>query len=292
MGNLKEIRIRIASVKSTQQITSAMKLVSASKFRKSQTAILKLRPYASKLNEVIQNLSASADNAGANKYSKQREIKNILIVALSSNKGLCGAFNSNIIKETNHLISLYKEQHSGSKISLIGIGRKVSDYYSKRNYNVIDRLDSIFDSLTFDNSVKISEKLINYFTGEQFDKIVFVYNKFKNASVQILTSEQFLPVIPSADTGNKKTQVDYIFEPSQEEILEELIPKALKIHLYRALLDSNASEHGARMTAMHKATDNATELLKNLNLAYNKARQASITNEILEIVGGAEALKG
>jgi F-type H+-transporting ATPase subunit gamma len=295
MPSLKEVRIRIASVKSTQQITSAMKMVAASKLRRAQNAILKLRPYAAKLKEILQNLTASIDSAGDNIYARQSKPEKVLIVVLTSNRGLCGAFNSNIIKTTLQCIAdKYHDAAGNGNLSLITIGRKGTEYFSKRGYKVIASHDTLYDSLTWDNASAIATGMMKSFATLKFDRIEIVYNQFRNAAVQKITVEQFLPVEPPANDPavSDKNQVDYIFEPSQEEIVSELIPKSLKIQFYKALLDSYASEHGARMTAMHQATDNARDLLKELNLAYNKARQASITKEILEIVSGAEALKG
>jgi len=296
MANLKEVRIRIASVKSTQQITSAMKMVAASKLRRAQNAILQMRPYAAKLKEILQNLSASLDVADDSSiYSEMRDPNKVLLVAISSNRGLCGAFNANVIKATNRLIEEnYPEQNNSGSLSLITIGKKVSEYYVKSGSNVLEIHDSIYDDLSFNNVSAIAEKLMKYFEDKEYNRIEVIYNQFKNAASQVLTVEQFLPVekITAEVSTEKHENVDYIFEPGKEEIVHDLIPKSLKIQLYKAILDSNAAENGARMTAMHKATDNAQELLKDLNLTYNKARQAAITNEILEIVSGAEALKG
>ena len=283
MANLKEIRNRISSVSSTMQITSAMKMVSAAKLKKAQDAITAMRPYADKLTELLQNLSATLDADSGSKFADQREVKNVLIVAITSNRGLCGAFNSNIIKQANHLANSY----AGKNVSIIAIGKKANDALSK-DFDVISNQSSVFDELTFDNVAQIAELLMEKFEEGSVDKIELVYNKFKNAATQIVTTEQFLPIVPSAEGANANQ--DYIFEPSKAEIVETLIPKSLKTQLFKAVRDSFASEHGARMTAMHKATDNATELRDQLKLTYNKARQAAITNEILEIVGGAEAL--
>ena len=283
MANLKEIRNRISSVSSTMQITSAMKMVSAAKLKKAQDAITAMRPYADKLTELLQNLSATLDADSGSKFADQREVKNVLIVAITSNRGLCGAFNSNIIKQANHLANSY----AGKNVSIVAIGKKANDALSK-DFDVISNQSSVFDDLTFDNVAQIAELLMEKFEDESVDKIELVYNKFKNAATQIVTTEQFLPIVPSSEGANANQ--DYIFEPSKAEIVETLIPKSLKTQLFKAIRDSFASEHGARMTAMHKATDNATELRDQLKLTYNKARQAAITNEILEIVGGAEAL--
>ena len=284
MANLKEIRNRIASVSSTMQITSAMKMVSAAKLKKAQDAITAMRPYADKLTELLQNLSATLDADSGSKYSEQRELKNVLIVAITSNRGLCGAFNSNIIKQANLVAERYD-----AKVSVVAIGKKANDALSK-NFEIISNQSPVYDDLTFDNVAEIAEMLMEQFESKAFDKIEIIYNKFKNAATQVIMTEQFLPIEPIE--SDSAVSLDYIFEPSKEEIVETLIPKSLKTQLYKAIRDSFASEHGARMTAMHKATDNATELRDQLKLTYNKARQASITNEILEIVGGAEALNG
>jgi len=286
MANLKEIRNRIASVSSTMQITSAMKMVSAAKLKKAQDAITAMRPYANKLTELLQGLSASLDADSGSKYSSQREVKKVLIVAITSNRGLCGAFNSNIIKEVAKITS---QNYSNQEVSYLAIGKKANDAFKKTN-RVIANKSSVYDDLTFENVADIAELLMDKFVSGEFDKIILVYNKFKNAATQELMTEQFLPIVPVE--GNTNLNLDYIFEPSKAEIIEQLIPKSLKTQLYKSIRDSFASEHGARMTAMHKATDNATELRDQLKLTYNKARQASITNEILEIVGGAEALNG
>ncbi|AOR28366.1 ATP F0F1 synthase subunit gamma [Formosa sp. Hel1_33_131] len=284
MANLKEIRNRIASVSSTMQITSAMKMVSAAKLKKAQDAITAMRPYANKLTELLQNLSATLDADSGSKYSEQREIKNVLIVAITSNRGLCGAFNSNIIKRATAVAESYD-----ANVSVVAIGKKANDALSK-NFEIISNQSPVYDDLTFDNVAAIAEMLMEQFESKAFDKIEVIYNKFKNAATQEIMTEQFLPIEPLE--GDTNGNLDYIFEPSKEEIVETLIPKSLKTQLYKSIRDSFASEHGARMTAMHKATDNATELRDQLKLTYNKARQASITNEILEIVGGAEALNG
>lgn len=286
MANLKEIRNRIASVSSTMQITSAMKMVSAAKLKKAQDAITAMRPYANKLTELLQGLSASLDADSGSKYSSRRELKKVLIVAITSNRGLCGAFNSNIIKEVAKITS---QNYSNQEVSYLAIGKKANDAFKKTN-RVIANKSSVFDDLTFENVAEIAELLMHKFVSGEFDKIILVYNKFKNAATQELMTEQFLPIVPIE--GNANLNLDYIFEPTKAEIVEQLIPKSLKTQLYKSIRDSFASEHGARMTAMHKATDNATELRDQLKLTYNKARQAAITNEILEIVGGAEALNG
>jgi F-type H+-transporting ATPase subunit gamma len=286
MANLKEIRNRITSVSSTMQITSAMKMVSAAKLKKAQDAITAMRPYAEKLTELLQNLSSTLDSDIGGDYTAQREVKKVLVVAITSNRGLCGAFNSNVIKEVKNRSEFYV----GKQVDVFAIGKKGNDILSK-SFSVIDNQSAVFDQLTFDNVAKIAEVLTDKFISGEYDKIELVYNQFKNAATQIIQTEQFLPLAPVV-SDSAVSSGDYIFEPSKEEILLTLIPKSLRTQLYKGIRDSFAAEHGARMTAMHKATDNATELRDQLKLTYNKARQASITNEILEIVGGAEALKG
>ncbi len=286
MANLKEIRNRIASVSSTMQITSAMKMVSAAKLKKAQDAITAMRPYADKLTELLQNLSATLDDDSGSIYSVQKDLKRVLIVAITSNRGLCGAFNSNIIKETKRLA---KEVYPNQEVHLLTIGKKGNDILSKE-FKVAYNNNAVFDDLTFDNVAEIAQLMMENFIEGEFDKIILVYNKFKNAATQVVTTEQFLPIVPIEADNN--VNLDFIFEPNKLDIVETLIPKSLKTQLYKAIRDSFASEHGARMTAMHKATDNAGELKADLTLTYNKARQAAITNEILEIVGGAEALNG
>jgi F-type H+-transporting ATPase subunit gamma len=296
MAGLKEVRIRIASVKSTQQITNAMKMVAASKLRKAQTAIIKLRPYAAKLREILQNLSATIDNSDENVFSQERKPEKILLVVIASNRGLCGAFNSNIIKMGVSLTATsYHQQFVQNNVSFITIGRKATEYFRKRKYDVIESHDELFDQLTFANASVLAEKLMKSFAGKEYDRIDLIYNQFKNAAVQRLVVEQYLPIAPSMPASSEplsKVESDYIFEPDQETIVRELIPKTLRIQLFKAVLDSFASEQGARMTAMQKATENAKDLLRDLNISYNKARQNAITNAILEIVSGAEALKG
>ena len=286
MANLKEIRNRISSVQSTMQITSAMKMVSAAKLKKAQDAITAMRPYSEKLTELIQGLSASLEGDFAAKYTEQREIKIVLIVAIASNRGLCGAFNTNIIKQVKNLT---ENVYAGKTVGVFAIGKKANDVLLKTNDVIANRSD-IYEDLTFDNVAKIAEALTRLFVDGEYDRIEIVYNQFKNAATQIVQTEQFLPLAPIE--ASEGVASDYIFEPSKEEIVLTLIPKSLKTQLYKAVRDSFASEHGARMTAMHKATDNATELRNQLKLTYNKARQAAITGEILEIVGGAEALNG
>tara|TARA_B100001109_G_C18839119_1_gene463495 strand:- start:310 stop:1164 length:855 start_codon:yes stop_codon:yes gene_type:complete len=284
MANLKEIRNRISSVSSTMQITSAMKMVSAAKLKKAQDAITAMRPYSDKLTQMLVDLSSSVDFE--NEFLQARKVTNVLVVCITSNRGLCGAFNSNVIKECIGLAN-----SSSDPVSFFCIGKKGNDILSKK-HNVIESNNEIFDDLTFENISIIADLLMKKYLDKEFDKIHVVYNKFKNAATQIVTKEQFLPIENNTSNDLEKGSSDYIFEPSQTEIISELIPKSLKTQLYKSIRDSYASEHGARMTAMHKATDNATELRDQLKLTYNKARQAAITNEILEIVGGAEALNG
>jgi F-type H+-transporting ATPase subunit gamma len=286
MANLKEIRNRITSIKSTMQITSAMKMVSAAKLKKAQDAITAMRPYSSKLTELLQNLSATLDSDAGGTYATQREVSNVLFVAITSNRGLCGGFNSSITKK---VVRTIEENYSGTAVDIFSIGKKGGDVLSKA-HNIIAKRNDLFDDLTFDNVAVVAEELMEMYVDGKYDKIEIIYNQFKNAATQIPQVEQFLPIKP-IEGGDTNVNSDYIFEPSKEEIVEALIPKSLKTQLYKALRDSFASEHGARMTAMHKATDNATDLRDDLLLTYNKARQAAITNEILEIVGGAEALK-
>ncbi len=284
MANLKEIRNRITSIGSTMQITSAMKMVSAAKLKKAQDAITAMRPYSNKLTELLQNLSATLDGESGGVYATQKEVNKVLVVAVTSNRGLCGGFNSSVTKKT---IEIVKNKYNGKRVDIFAIGKKGNDLLSK-SYSVIANKSSIYDDLTFINVAEIALELMDLFAEGTYDEIVIVYNKFKNAATQIIEVEQFLPIIAAKKDAN--VSLDYLFEPSKEEIVEGLIPKSLKTQLYKSLRDSFASEHGARMTAMHKATDNATELRDDLLLQYNKARQAAITNEILEIVGGAEAL--
>ncbi|SFG64224.1 ATP synthase F1 subunit gamma [Pedobacter insulae] len=293
MANLKEVRIRIASVQSTQQITKAMKMVSAAKLKRATNAIVQLRPYATKLKEILGNLSASLEG-GSSPFIEEREPNKVLIVVVSSNRGLAGAFNMNVIKTANNLIAeKYSEQLKKGNVSIVAIGKKSQDFYEKRNYKVIGNNNEIYAALTFENVTKITEAIMTGFEQGEFDRVEVVYNQFKNAAVQILTSEQLLP-LPKAvvNLEAKATNVEYILEPNQEEIVKELIPKSIKTQLYKAVLDSHASEHGARMTSMDKATENAGDLLKALKLAYNQARQAAITTELTEIVSGAAALNG
>ena len=290
MANLKEIKNRITSISSTMQITSAMKMVSAAKLKRAQDAITQMRPYSEKLQEILGNLSATLD-LSENAYSHQREIKNVIIVGVTSNRGLCGGFNNNVVKKINSLVA---EDFAGANVKMIAVGKKVNDSFRRSDMNFrpegIGEAPDIFNDLSFERSIVLADYLMAEFAAGNVDKIVVVYNKFKNAAVQIVMDEQFLPIEVN-EQDDQASAGDYLFEPSKSEIVEDLIPKSLKTQLFKALLDSNASEHGARMTAMHKATDNAGELKRTLTLEYNKARQAAITNEILEIVGGAEALK-
>ena len=287
MANLKEIRNRIASVGSTMQITSAMKMVSAAKLKKAQDAITAMRPYSEKLTELLQNLSATLDADSGSSFAQQREVNKVLVVAITSNRGLAGAFNTNIIKASK---ALKDETYAGKQVDFVTVGKKGNDIISKDG-NVIEFNAAIYDDLNFKASSVIAEMLMEKYDQGAYDKIVLVYNHFKNAATQIVMKEQFLPILPAEQTQTTNA-IDYIFEPTKPEIVEGLIPKSLKTQLFKAIRDSVASEHGARMTAMHKATDNATEMRDALKLQYNKARQAAITNEILEIVGGAEALAG
>lgn len=289
MANLKEIRNRISSVDSTMQITSAMKMVSAAKLKRAQDAITRMRPYAEKLQEILSNVASNVESTEGI-YSEERGSARILVVAINSNRGLCGGFNNNIVKE----ITAIKERYADSDIKVLPIGKKAHEFYTKTKEIHTDgfgeRPYEVYNDLNFSSVAKIGNEIMSQFKEGNFDKILVVYNKFKNAAVQIVTTEQFLPVLPPE--GDQESSIDYIYEPSEDEIITELIPRSLKIQLYKAILDSHASEHGARMTAMHKATDNASDLKDDLKLFYNKARQAAITGEILEIVGGAEALNG
>jgi F-type H+-transporting ATPase subunit gamma len=288
MANLKEIRNRITSVGSTMQITSAMKMVSAAKLKRAQDAVTQMRPYAGKLKEILENLSATLD-LSENAYSEQRDVKNVLIVGITSNRGLCGGFNNNVIKRVGVLIN---EDYKDANVRVLSVGKKIRDVYKRTEYNFvnerIDNMEDVYADLRFGVVAELAEEIIQQFHNNSFDKIVLVYNRFINAATQSVETEQFLPIVPTVTEGGNTG--DYLFEPSKMEIVEDLIPKSLKLQLFKSIRDSFAAEHGARMTAMHKATDNANELQKSLKLSYNKARQAAITNEILEIVGGAEAL--
>ncbi len=292
MANLKEIRNRIVSISSTRQITSAMKMVSAAKLRRAQDAITQMRPYSKKLQEILENLSSGLDSTDG-VYSQEREVKNVLFVSITANRGLCGGFNNNVIKTIKRVA---ESEYKGCNITVVSVGKKSVDSFksspwSAKGRELFSKSIEIVDSLTFDNAAELAQILMDEFAAKNQDKVVLVYNQFKNAAVQEVQAEQFLPIVPTQNTNDKASSTDYIFEPNKEFIVQELIPKSLKTQLFKALLDSRASEHGARMTAMHKATDNATDLINALKLSYNKARQAAITNEILEIVAGAEALK-
>lgn len=290
MPSLKEVRNKIVSVGSTMQITSAMKMVSAAKLKRAQDAVTQMRPYANKLTSILQNLSASLDTS-ENKFARDTNGENVLLIVISSNRGLAGGFNANVIKKAWSLIR--NDYKGSSKVSVLCIGKKADDAFKRTDHRIHGtdlphHLNELFDKLSFDNVAPVADKIMQAFANNQFDRVYLVYNQFKNAAVQLTVAERFLPIDTAAKGTNNS---DYIFEPNQEYIVNELIPKSLKVQFYKALLDSVASEHGARMTAMHKATDNAKEMLRSLKISYNKARQAAITNEILEIVGGAEALK-
>jgi F-type H+-transporting ATPase subunit gamma len=292
MPNLKEVRNRITSVNSTMQITSAMKMVSAAKLKRAQDAITQMRPYAEKLREILENLSAGLDTS-ENVYARESEVKNVLIIAVSSNRGLAGAFNSNIIKRTNTTIAEYKDK---ANVKVLCIGKKANDAFKRTAYYlenaaIANNRTDIIDKIAFTPVAEVAEAVMTAFAANEFDKVIIVYNQFKNAAVQNTVAEQMLPVVATT-SNNSAAKADYIFEPNKAYIVSDLIPRSLKTQLYKSILDSNASEHGARMTAMHKATDNAKELVRELKIGYNKARQAAITKEILEIVGGAAALEG
>ncbi|MFY0626537.1 MAG: ATP synthase F1 subunit gamma [Reichenbachiella sp.] len=293
MANLKEVKSRISSVTSTQQITSAMKMVAAAKLRRAQDRIIQMRPYSQKLTSILQNVSANLSGDVENKYGEVRESDNVLIVVVSSDRGLCGAFNNNAFKETIKLInSKYSYEKKRGGIHIFPVGKKAFEYFSKRGYQVVSDHYELMHNLNFDNAKLAAEQIMKDFVDGAYDKVDIVYNEFKNVATQILRVEQFLPV-ESANTdveGVEPDSIDYLYEPSMEYVVSELIPKSLKIQFYKAALESNASENGARMTAMGQATDNAGEMLKALKLTYNRTRQAAITKEILEIVGGAEAL--
>jgi F-type H+-transporting ATPase subunit gamma len=287
MANLKEVRIRIESVKSTMQITSAMKMVSASKLRRAQNAIQDMRPYAQKLGDVLASLTSSL-SGDESPFAQERGVGTVLIVAINSNRGLCGGFNSSVVKRTKVLI----KEHSDKKVEVLGIGKKSREAFKNTDHatGTEEGLDHLYDDLSFANVSKVADMIMERYTSEEVDKVILVYNRFKNAAVQILQTEGYLPVPQPEQSEESTHSIDFILEPSREEIIKEIIPSSLRVQLFKALLDSHASEHGARMTAMHKATDNADDILKELKLSYNKARQAAITGEILEIVGGAEAL--
>ena len=290
MANLKEVRTRITSVNSTAQITSAMKMVAASKLRRAQMAIVNMRPYAQKLNAILQNVTESLDATEGNSFGEDRAVNKALIVVVTSNRGLCGAFNANVAKRA---IRLLNEDFSAikGKVDIITIGKKATDFFSKKGYNHVGSYDDFYSDLSFDNVSPLATELLKKYKDREYDKIIIVYNMFKNAATQIVTAEQLLPVLATEKAEGDDQHNNFLFEPSQEEIVESLLPSILKTQFYKTILDSYASEHGARMTAMQQATDNAHEMIKDLKLVYNKARQAAITGEILEIVGGAEALK-
>lgn len=293
MANLKEVKSRIQSVVSTQQITKAMKMVAAAKLKRAQDRITQMRPYAQKLSEILINVSAAASENIDNEYGNVREVRNVLIIPVTSDKGLCGAFNSNVFRNTTVYISAnLKEEFRNGNVDILPIGKKAFDFYRKRDYNVINTFKDTLSDLNFDSARLAAEFAMESFKNGKYDQVLLVYNEFKNVATQVVVAEQFLPIQKAAveEKGGNSTAIDYIFEPSEEKIIEELIPKSLKVQFYKALLESNASEHGARMTAMDKATENAGELLKELRLTYNRTRQAAITTEILEIVAGAEAL--
>lgn len=299
MANLKEVRTRIESVNSTKQITSAMKMVAASKLRKSQNAIMSLRPYAEKFSEIMSKLSVASRRSSVmdcqSAYTEVRPVERVLIVPLSSNKGLCGVFNANVIRSTINLIhNEYQSQYDNNNVEILCVGSKVEESLKFKKYPVVGSENHILDDLTYENVASFAEKLMRYFEDKKYDRIVFVYNQFKNAATQVIVHEQFLPIESqqSDDDTASEMEIDYIFQPSREEIYNEMLPKSLKMLAYKVLLDSYASEQGARMISMTQATDNATELIKELNLTYNKARQSAITNELVEIVSGADALKG
>lgn len=291
MANLKEVRNRITSVTSTQQITKAMKMVAAAKLKRATNAIVQLRPYAEKLREILAQVSASVEGSDS-PYTQDREPTKVLIVVMTSNRGLAGAFNANAIKTANNLIfGKYAEQHARGHLSIVAIGKRGHDFFEKRGFNVIGNNHDLYSDLNFLDVSKVTESIMNQFKAGEVDRVEIVYNQFKNAAMQELVSEQLLPLLPAENEADaKSTEVEYIIEPSKDKIIEELIPKAIKTQLYKAVLDSNASEHGARMTAMDKATENAGDLLRDLKLSYNQARQAAITTELSEIVSGAAAL--
>ena len=290
-GGLQEVRDRISSVQNTMQITSAMKMVSAAKLRRAQDAITRMRPYAEKLQGMLANVSASLES-GEGAYSETREVRNTLVIAVSSNRGLCGAFNNNVVKEVNKVLA----DANGANVSVLPLGKKVLDAARRLEWTMPagfeDASTTLFDDLNFSRASEVANKVMEAFVAGEYDRVVIAYNRFKNAAVQLPTNEAFLPLLPDADNAGAESNVDYIFEPNKEEIVERMLPNALRIQLYKALLDSHAAEHGARMTAMHQATDNGGELLRDLRISYNKARQAAITTEILEIVAGSEALDG
>jgi F-type H+-transporting ATPase subunit gamma len=291
MPSLKEVRTRITSVISTQQITKAMKMVSAAKLRRAQDSIIQMRPYAQKLTEMIATVSANAEVGASNPYTKERPIEKVLLIVVTSDRGLCGGFNANIVKTAVALMQeKYPSQAAKNNVEILPIGKKGAEFFQKRGFKVNSSHIDTFTALSFGKVRAAAEDAMTAFANEKYDAVELIFNEFKNVATQIIRAEQFLPIVPKKDENVKTNKIDYIFEPSEDEIITELIPKALKIQIYKAVLESNASEHGARMTAMDKATENAGDLLKELRLQYNRSRQAAITKEILEIVGGAEAL--
>lgn len=293
MANLKEVRVRIASVNTTQQITKAMKLVAASKLKRAQDRILQMRPYSEKLNEILSNIMSGMEDSGSLAFNKKRDPKNVLIVLMTSDKGLAGGFNSNLIKTARRLVNeTYAEQKRKGNVTLLSIGKKGHDFFKKdKELNFIDNHISLMQGVTFEKSKAVSESLMEAFASEKYDVVEIVYAKFVNAATQNFMVERFLPVAPSSNTKTSKTKADYIFEPEKEKLLQELVPKILNTQFFKAVLDTNASEHGARMVAMEAATNNANDLIRSLKILYNRERQAAITKEILEIVGGAAALE-
>lgn len=289
MANLKEVKQRITSVVSTQQITKAMKMVAAAKLRRAQDKIVQMRPYSQKLTAILSNVSAASESSADMVFAQKREVKNVLLVPITSDKGLCGAFNSNVLKAANNVLAT---EYADCHVTILPLGKKSYESFKKKSFDFVDDYYGIFGNVSFDNVREIAEYAMNAFVEGKYDKVVLVYNQFKNVATQEVMTEQFLPMVAEDSISAKSTETDYILEPSREYIIEELVPKALKIQFYKAVLESNASEHGARMTAMDKATENAGELLKELRLMYNRTRQAAITNEILEIVAGANALEG
>jgi F-type H+-transporting ATPase subunit gamma len=293
MASLKEVKSRIASVSSTQQITKAMKMVAAAKLRRAQDRIIQMRPYSKKLSAILQNVSSDNDREVVNPYAEDRAVERVLLVVITSDKGLCGPFNSNVFKETSQRINQeYSAISDAGNLTIMPIGKRSLDFYGRKTMHVVDDYAMLFGSLSFEHAREAAEHAMDGFLSGTYDRVDVVYNEFKNVATQILRTEQLLPMVPENSNQEETSATDYIYEPSKSEIIEELIPKSLKLKLYTALLESNASEHGARMTAMDKATENAGELLKELRLTYNRTRQAAITKEILEIVAGAEALSG
>ncbi|HEX8316316.1 MAG TPA: ATP synthase F1 subunit gamma [Flavisolibacter sp.] len=291
-GQLKEVRNRIKSVQSTQQITKAMKMVSAAKLRRAQDAIVQMRPYAKKLQEMLSNIVSNTEVEGGNTLAVERPVERVLLLVITSDRGLAGAYNANIIKLAKQTIrEKYSTQYSRGNVTIWSIGKKGYEHFAKNNYKVSDAHKDIFLNLTFENVQKASQAAVQAFRAREFDAVEIIYSEFKNAATQRFVSEQFLP-IPKAQNAGGATKADFIFDPSKEELIAELMPKILNTQLYKAVLDANASEHGARMTAMDKASENANELLRNLKISYNRARQAAITTELTEIVSGAAALQG